>query len=281
MKHMLMIIVIALFAISASIEDVSATRILLYDVDFGTPPHIVGEPPVVGTGDPPRDTPTSIPFGDPTVVEALGLLTDQPCSFGNGTTGYDQLQFTVQADYPGGFDEQYEVYHLEMDVLVEELIGSYFVLLIDAPQVHNIYFNADGTMTSFPAGLDATFGFGVPYCLKVTFDIPRDRWRVWLNGELIHHTNHAGSFMRSFRYNLSGNHVDDSVGIDNVRIYGENLPINHVCCVGEVCYIRDFDDCEAMGGEFHWEWDSCEPVNPCETTPTRKTSWGVIKSTYR
>ncbi len=35
-----------------------------------------------------------------------------------------------------------------------------------------------------------------------------------------------------------------------------------VCCVGEDCYIVTEEDCEGMGGEFHPEWDTCDP-NPC------------------
>ena len=57
---------------------------VLYDVDFGSPPHTVGLPPVVGGGPPPRNTISSIPFGTPTVVASFGLLADQPCRRGSG-----------------------------------------------------------------------------------------------------------------------------------------------------------------------------------------------------
>jgi hypothetical protein len=36
-----------------------------------------------------------------------------------------------------------------------------------------------------------------------------------------------------------------------------------VCCVGEVCYITTEQECADMMGDWHPEWDTCEP-NPCE-----------------
>ncbi|MBD3235516.1 MAG: hypothetical protein GF330_02295 [Candidatus Eisenbacteria bacterium] len=37
----------------------------------------------------------------------------------------------------------------------------------------------------------------------------------------------------------------------------------HVCCVGEECYITTEADCTELQGVYHPEWDSCDP-NPCE-----------------
>jgi hypothetical protein len=53
-----------------------------------------------------------------------------------------------------------------------------------------------------------------------------------------------------------------------------------VCCVCEDCYIATQEECDGLGGEFHPEWDTCEP-NPCPASPTDNTSWGTIKSIYR
>ncbi len=156
-------------------------------------------------------------------MDAVGLLTDQPCSFGNGTTGYDQLQFETGGDPP----------------------------------------------------------LGVPHLLEVTFDIPSDLWRVWLDGVLVLSTEHSGNVLEHIRFNLTGDHADNSVAVDNIQLYGENLPIHHVCCVGEECYLTTQDECPAMLGEYHWEWDACEPVNPCASTPARESSWGTIKSAFK
>jgi hypothetical protein len=59
-------------------------------------------------------------------------------------------------------------------------------------------------------------------------------------------------------------------------------PDDYVCCVGEDCVIvHSEDECTALGGEFHPEWSSCGPPNPCLPSPVRITSWGAIKTLYR
>jgi hypothetical protein len=71
-------------------------QVLLYDVDFGTPPHVVGQPPVLGDGPAPRNTASTIPMGEPLVVAALGALANQPCAFGDHPSAmYDQLTFVT------------------------------------------------------------------------------------------------------------------------------------------------------------------------------------------
>jgi hypothetical protein len=56
---------------------------------------------------------------------------------------------------------------------------------------------------------------------------------------------------------------------------------SHVCCVGENCFIVLEDECAAMGGTFHPEWDSCGPPNPCQHVPATPDTWGGVKSLYR
>ncbi len=56
-----------------------------------------------------------------------------------------------------------------------------------------------------------------------------------------------------------------------------------VCCLaGAVRYLLAESECTAMGGEWHPEWDSCGPPNPCDGgTPVEHTTWGAIKAAYR
>lgn len=57
---------------------------------------------------------------------------------------------------------------------------------------------------------------------------------------------------------------------------------NFVCCVGNECVVvQDEEECIALGGVFHPDWDNCGPPNPCVSTPVTKTSWGNIKALYR
>jgi hypothetical protein len=53
-----------------------------------------------------------------------------------------------------------------------------------------------------------------------------------------------------------------------------------VCCICEDCFIYTEDECMNAGGEWHPEWDTCDP-NPCTPSPTDNASWGTIKSIYR
>jgi hypothetical protein len=41
----------------------------------------------------------------------------------------------------------------------------------------------------------------------------------------------------------------------------------HVCCVDGTCSLVLQGECEATGGVFHPEWDSCGPPNPCVVGP--------------
>ncbi len=55
-----------------------------------------------------------------------------------------------------------------------------------------------------------------------------------------------------------------------------------VCCVGTECVlVHGQEECTALGGIFHAEWDSCGPPNPCDVTPAIRSSWGRVKALYR
>ncbi len=204
----------------------TADMILLYDVDFSTPPHTVGNLPVTGTGPAPRKIPTSIWFGDPTVVVQLGAMNDQPCAFGNGTTGYDQIEFAVDPAHSGGFPIAYNAYRVEMNVLIEAYVTSdLFKILFDCPTVNNIAFRDDGTIRLFPTGETiGTFTFGVPLLLEVELDFIAGEWTIWLDGSPVHTGPLTGYQLRAFRMNLNGLHVDNKVAIDELRVYGGELP---------------------------------------------------------
>ena len=165
---------------------------------------------------------------------------------------------------------------------MENLVSSSFTLLLDMPNVNNIYFGSNGEITSLPPGLHETYEFGVPLFLEIDVEFINNTWTIWLDGELVHSDGHWGNRLQGFRWNLPGNHAAESTGLDNIRVYGENLPAVHVCCIGEECLLTDHQHCTDLGGEYHFEWDSCGPPNPCEGgTAASETSWGRIKSTYK
>jgi hypothetical protein len=51
------------------------------------------------------------------------------------------------------------------------------------------------------------------------------------------------------------------------------------CCVGPVCNVVTAAACTNAGGTYYGDDTACEPY-PC-ATPTERTSWGHIKSSYR
>ncbi len=218
--------VIVLLAAGPAVGDFD----LLYDVDFGSPPHTVGNVPVVGETDPaPRKVPTLIRFGDPTVVAAMGAMTDQPCAFGNGTTGYDQLQFYVDPGAPGGFPAAYPVYRLEVDLLPETLSGDALVLLFDCPGTQKITFYSNGEIEAYFGWppleqIIGTYTAGVPVHVDAELDVVTPHWKIWLDGVLVVDDAFHASRLSSFRINLTGHDPTSEAAVDNVRLYGGTLP---------------------------------------------------------
>jgi len=193
----------------------------LYAVDFGTPPHTVGMPPVVGTGPAPRATPTAIVFGDPLVVAQLGDLTDQPCSFGNGTTGYDQLRFGVDPSYSEGFPVAYDDYYLRMDVTILQLTNDSFRIFCDLPTVHVVQFESAGVISFYPSGGPiGSYTPGTAVRVAIQLDIPGAEWTIFLDGSPVHTGPITGDRLSTIRLNLNGALADNSVGVDNFILIG-------------------------------------------------------------
>ena len=118
-------------------------RSLLYDIDFGTPPHHIGSRPATGRGLEPRETVSRVKFGTPTVVSALGALDDQPLMFDSTDGAGDQIALDFD-DLSGG-----QRYEMTAEILVHsgDRTGRFrvFSVLFDAPLIRNIEFYSDGT----------------------------------------------------------------------------------------------------------------------------------------
>jgi len=182
-----------------SLQDtLSSPPTFFYDVDFGTPPHAVGRPPVVDSFRPaPRKAPSSINFGTPTVVAAEGVMDQQPLRFGSGMGRipvYDQVGFGIQGS---GFDGQLSHYHFELTVM---LVSDYqdkpspFTILFDTPSADQIRLLSNGVISAINVGaslVETEIGRwepGVP--LRVVVDIERNQedlrnshWTIALDGE--------------------------------------------------------------------------------------------------
>ncbi|MBP7669011.1 MAG: T9SS type A sorting domain-containing protein [Candidatus Eisenbacteria bacterium] len=219
-------LLVGLAAALLMVSDAAAQIRLLYDVDFGRPPHLAGSAPVVGAAPAPRKTPTSVVFGDPTVVAALGAMTEQPCEFGNGTTGYDQLEFAVDPSQPDGFPAAYSVYFAEMDVLIESMSATdLFRVLFDCPTVNVVEFYPSGDIRLHPTGETiGQYDPGTPVRLEAELDFDAATWSIWLDGSLVHTGLLTGTYLRAIRLNLNGVNVANRAAVDDLRLYGGALP---------------------------------------------------------
>jgi len=176
--------------LQSSQEALVLPPILLYDVDFGTPPHTVGQSPVVGGGPASRDVPTRINFGAPTVVAAEGVMDRQPLRFGSGIHPFDQLSFGIGNKFDdGGFDFQLPRYHFELTVMMVSP-GS-LKIFFDGPSAHSVHFSSSGgnQIRVLKPGADsydvAIGGWepGVPQRLVVDIYRRQKRWTIALDGE--------------------------------------------------------------------------------------------------
>jgi len=78
-------------------------------------------------------------------------------------------------------------------------------------------------------------------------------------------------------YDRGGNYEGDGTVCDPNPC---SCPAIGACCFGIECVIRTAAECKDAGGEYLGDDLSCDP-NPCGPIPTKDSSWGKIKSTFR
>ncbi len=197
---------------------------LLYDVDFGSPPHTSGERAVAGTGPAPRKTPSFIVFGTPRVVDEFGALTDQPCRIsGEGSGGqfdYTQLEFALTSHR--GLETSFDRYIIEMDILIASSVGT-LTILLDTPEVRNLHFEPDGTMRVFVpfggGGMIGSYPKGQVMHLKMDVNLTTSRWEIYLDNNKLTTINLSADTLQSFRIS-HGKSTSGSMAIDNVTVSG-------------------------------------------------------------
>ena len=165
---------------------------VLYSLDFASPPHTVGQPPVSGAGPAPRNTISEILDGTPTVVGAAMDLTDQPCAFSSYDGEGDQFLLDL-TDLPGA-----PSYSLAVDVLVAagDPEGT-LAILFDTPEVRSVRFHADGTVSVYvPNGQTVVIGglmLGRVVHLEVDIYLELDMWTVKLDGAELYTADFGGA----------------------------------------------------------------------------------------
>lgn len=211
------LLVVLLLALAGPSQDRVGT--LLYNVPFATPPHTVGLEPVehLPNAPPPRNAPTDV-YGDPTVVGAVGNLTNQPCRFdASGEPGVnDGLRF-VTGTVAGGFDVDYWFYHVEGNLAVHALgPNSYFNIVVD--DTYTVTF-----IHGFVTVASQTIGSYIiddPLFVEIDVDIAADTWIIRLDGTQVHSGLYLPNKVDYVRFLLHDGDPGNEVGLDDVRICG-------------------------------------------------------------
>lgn len=195
-----------------------------YDIDFSSPTHTVGNTPTTGSG---SNTPSSVVFGQPLVENSLGALTDQPLVFnttGNTTTCcyYDQISLDVGA----GYDNYQLSFNLSTENFVNTNAGNQFALFFDTPQVRNVYFRNDGSISTYQPSLPSytigSFADNELVSMLIDIDLVTNTWDIFQNGSLLHNGffDTSGSDVDSIRFSYGSPSTTgfDSVGLDDILL---------------------------------------------------------------
>jgi hypothetical protein len=182
---------------------------VIYDVDFGSPDHQVGSPPVLGTAGDPRTMPTAI-WGTPVlVVDAYGDLTDQPMAFPGPKRADVQFSLEGLAACPD--------YRLSMKVVVDGELR----ILVNTPFVNLVHFQPNGNIlvgirdlatNTQTSTVVATYqpGDGVAHDLTVSLDLVGDRFEMEFDGQTVHVADFGGQvLLTAFRLLGASAAVDD------------------------------------------------------------------------
>jgi hypothetical protein len=178
----------------------------IYAVDFGSPPHTVGQPPVTGAGPSPRVTVSSIQNGNPVVVGSAGTLNDQPCLFSSYDGVGDQVQFDLSDLPPATF------YTLEADLVMAagDPLAE-LAIMFDAPTVRSLRFLGNGQILALDGGGGSFLGMytlNQEVHVSIQVDLMADIWSITLDGTEVHN----GPF-------------GDSTALDDIRISTDVLAI--------------------------------------------------------
>jgi hypothetical protein len=270
MKSILQRPLFALLAVLSVMTALSggAWGTVLYDVDFGSPPHTVGQAPVTNTDLPPRDGPSSINFGNPTVVSEFGLLTDQPLEFNSFDGTGDQVQFTISSPFDPNLPPLVSSYNIEADLVIEavENLFNPISILIDTPEVRTISFRSDGTVTCFVpflgCGTDAfgtigTFTFGALIHLRI--ELSGNTWQISLNDALVHSGPFNPTGGGAFAVRVSVPSPPGRAGLDNVMICSVSSP-------GEDC--EEVSDTDEDNDTIADACDNCQFIANTDQTNT-------------
>jgi hypothetical protein len=238
----------ALVAGSADIC-LAGPEILLYDVDFNGPPHVIGATPAFGFGSYPRATPTSgggyaaFSTGTAFVVSGAGTLVNRPTRLTaiddtpNDPThlGLVDLLFDLTDPQISSLDR----FHASVDVLPSQLRTSTGLgIFFDASTIHSVQFWPDGNIRIIDAtGVNTVVGqysSETVYHVQMAFDRAHSQWSAAINGVPVYSGPTDETNMDRFRIAMStGDHFSSSiVFVDNIRVSADVPEPGTICLTG-------------------------------------------------
>ncbi len=206
---------------------------VLYDIDFSSPTHVVGEQMTVGYGPVPRNTPSMSNFGEQIVVTSYGSLTEQPIQLIPDTSSinpYAYSQFRLDLS-----TFEYPIYRLDFDVYLENMtVGSWdgFTALFDVPVTVRLNFTNEGNIVGRHYNPIGSFDFSQLLSMSILVDLPDNTWSITCNSEHLYtgqffypYPAHPDlpTFIRSIRFSLRDDLADSvapGAAIDNIKVIG-------------------------------------------------------------
>jgi hypothetical protein len=225
-------------------QDVNYSQDILYQIDFSTPPHIVGSPMVMESGHPTRHTASSSLHGTQQVVSSYLGFTQQPLKFIAlpvfNDRSYSQFRLALDDMMP------YPHYTLSFDLSLGDFnpasAWDEFVVLFDTPSIVRLDFRKDGTIRENGSTSNGhtigTFNFGEPFSMSVEVDLPTNTWIIYKDSCLLFEGQFlypGGGYpippeiMVAVRFNLVDTRNDSytvSAAIDNIILSGS--PESHI-----------------------------------------------------
>jgi hypothetical protein len=160
-----------------------------------------------------------------------------------------------------------------MDVLVELLQDDDFTILLDTPNVRNIYFGPDGKISvdgrPYTVG---TYSPTVSTKLLIDVDLTKEIWVVSINGAVIYSGDFNADRLIQIRLSLARS-SQNIVAVDNIKVFG----------LYESAALSGFDiiGLENVAENSHTHYRAIASYNNgCELDVTDLTEWNIIPNTF-
>jgi len=203
----------ALTALPVQAESVTT----LYDVDFSSPLHTVGQPPTVGPFEPVCRTVYGYEMAS--VTDCFGEM-DQPCVLYSNPSSWSSSIKLKMYDYDDVVP--YSRIRIEADLLIDSLEGGSF----DVDFTEELEFYANGIVTNDTS--EAQFSFGRPMHLEIEIDLLSNQYKATVDEHLFTGALHYR--FEDLYFFLYGD-GESRAAIDNIKIYGiGNKPELVVTC---------------------------------------------------